>query len=401
MPEEKTIQQVMEAVTELRAEVEKSAPDQEKISKIETALAGFEEKSQTLLAEQKESQQKALELEEKASGLEELVKALEVEVARGNTAGGEKSYKDLDEYKALQGFVITGGFEDAEQKALLRTDNDTAGGYLVPNEMDNAITKKITEISDIRSIARVRTIGAKSLEIPVRATIPAATYEGEAEEGGDSVSTYSNETLTTFRQTFTSPITQDMLMDSAFDMESEIMTDASEAFAKGEGTNFVNGAGHKTPKGFLQDSRVDSSRETSTAGGIDADDIILLSGDLKTGYNPVYVFNRRTLAYLRTLKATDGNFLWQPGLNGVVANTINGFPYLIAEDMPDIANGSKSVAFGDFMRGYTIVDRTGLSVVRDEFTQKKKAIVEFTLNRWNTGQVTLPEAIKILTTAST
>ena len=85
-------------------------------------------------------------------------------------------------------------------------------------------------------------------------------------------------------------------------------------------------------------------------------------------------------------------------MNGVVANTINGFPYLIADDMPDIANGSKSIAFGDFLRGYTIVDRTGLSVVRDEYTQKKLAIVEFTLNRWNTGQVTLPEAIKIITT---
>lgn len=391
-----TMNDVVESVSALRAEFEKKSPDFEKIANIEASLETFEEKSQTLLAEQKTRDEKALSLEEKATSLEEQIKALEVEVARGG-GSGDLDYHDSPEYKALHGFVMTGSFADAEAKALLRTDSDTSGGFLVPVEMDNSITKKITEVSDIRSVARVRTIAAKSLEIPVRASIPTATYEGEAESGDDSTSGYENETLTTFRQTFTSPITMDMLMDAAFNMESEIMQDASEAFAQGEGANFVNGTGFKTPKGFLQDARVGGLTST-TSGTIDADDVILISGELKVGYSPTYVFNRRTLAFLRTLKATDGNFLWQPGLNGVVANTINGFPYLIAEDMPDIAANSKSIAFGDFLRGYTIVDRTGLSVVRDEFTQKKKAIVEFTLNRWNTGQVTLPEAIKIITT---
>lgn len=397
MPE-LTMQDVAESVKSLREEVQKAAPDQEKISKIEVALEGFEKSNQTFLAEQKERDQKAIENEERANGLEDQVKALEAEVARGDSTQ-EKDWHDSPEYKALSGFIITGGFDDAEQKALLRTDSDTSGGFLVPVEMDNAITKKITEVSNIRAVARVRTIGAKSLEIPIRDTIPVATYEGEGDAGGDSNSGYENETLTTFRHTFTVPITMDMLMDSAFNMESEIMQDASEAFAKSEGASFINGGGAKTPFGFLQDSRI-GGLTTDTPGTIDADDVILISGELKTGYAPTYVFNRRTLAFLRTRKATDGNYLWQPGLNGVVSNTINGFPYLIADDMPDIAANSKSIAFGDFIRGYTIVDRTGLSVVRDEFTQKKKAIVEFTLNRWNTGQVTLPEAIKVLTTAA-
>ena len=399
MPEEIKIEKVMEAVGELRKEVEKSAPDQEKIVKLEKTLEKFEENSQALVAEQKERDQATLEAKERADGLEEQVKALEMEIARG-APGTEKNYKDAPEYKALEGFVITGSFADAEQKALMRTDSDTAGGYLVTSEMDNAIVKQIIEVSNIRAVARVRTIGSKTLEVPVRGSIPAATFEGEAEAGGESASGYKAESITAFRQTTTIPITMDMLMDSAFNMESEIMSDAAESFAQGEGANFVNGDGHKKPKGFLQDSRVDASRLSSTTGTVDADDIILLSGDLKTGYNATYVFNRRTLATLRTLKATDGNFLWQPGLNGVVANTINGHPYLIADDMPDLANGSKSIAFGDFLRGYTIVDRTGLSVIRDELTSKKQAIVEFTLNRWLTGQVVLPEAIKILTTKS-
>jgi HK97 family phage major capsid protein len=391
MPET-TMQDVMQGVKELREEFDKKSPNFEKIDKIEVVLAGQEEKNQQLLTDTKAAEKSADELKERMN-------VLETELARSGGGGEGKDYRKSEEYKALEQFVKHDAYSlDAEQKAALRTDNDVQGGFLVMTEMDNAITKKITEVSNIRSIARVRTIGAKSLSVPVRDTIPTAQYEGEAETGTDDTSTYQNETLTAFRQTVTIPITQDMLMDSAFDMEAEIMGDGAESFAQGEGQGFVAGTGFKQPQGFTVDSRVvAAARISGSSGTINFDDVMLLTGDLKTGYNPVYTFNRRTLAFLRTLKGGDGHPLWQPGMNGVVMNTINGFPYLIANDMPDIASAAIPIAFGDFARGYTIIDRTGLAVIRDEVTQKRKAIVEFTLQRWNTGQVTLPEAIKLLT----
>lgn len=387
-----TTNEVMEALTKLREEVAKSNPDQEVITKMNGILDAQEVTNQKVLADQKTADEKAIEQKER-------IDALEVEVARRAQEPGKSNYKESDEYKALEGFVKQGDsvLFTPEVKALLRTDSDVSGGFLVPVEMDNVITKKITEISDIRSIARVRTIAGKTLNVPVRATNLTAQYEGEAEQGTDDTETYQNESLTAFRQSVTVPITQDMLMDAAFDMESEIMTDAGEAFAQGEGLNFVNGDGVKKPAGFVANSVIQAAaRESAASGVIDATDVILLTGDLKTGYNPVYVMNRTTLAFLRTLKSTTGSFLWQPGMNGPVANTLNGFPYLLAQDMPDIASSAFPVAFGDFRRGYTIVDRTGMSVVRDEVTQKKKAIIEFTINRWNYGQVTLAEAITLL-----
>lgn len=391
MPET-TMQDVMEGVKALRDEFDKKSPDFAKIEVIEKALEKQEEKNQQLLTDTKAGEKREEELKERMD-------ALEVEMARSGGPGEGKGYKDSEEYKGLQLFCKKGlDFLDPEQKATLRTDNDVQGGFLVMTEMDNAITKKITEVSNIRSVARVRTIGAKSLAVPVRDTIPTAQYEGETETGPEDTSTYQNETLTAFRQTVTIPITQDMLMDSAFDMESEIMSDGGEAFALDEGQGFVAGSGFKQPQGFTVDPRVvAAARISGSSGTINFDDVMLLTGDLKTGYNPLYAFNRRTLAFLRTLKGGDGHPLWQPGMNGVVMNTINGFPYLIANDMPDIASAAIPIAFGDFARGYTIIDRTGLAVIRDEVTQKKKAIVEFTLQRWNTGQVTLPEAIKLLT----
>lgn len=388
-----TTEEVLGAVKALRDEFEKKSPNLDKIDAIEKSLEAQETKNQVLLADIKGREKLNDEMKER-------VDALEIELARSGGAGDTKNFKDSEEYKTLQMFCTKGtDFLTQEQKATLRTDNDVQGGYLVSAEMDNTITKEITEISAIRSIARVRTIGAKSLNVPVRDGIPTATYEGEAESGGEDTSTYRNETLTAFRQTVTIPITQDMLMDSSFDMQSEIMQDAGESFAQGEGSGFVVGTGFKQPEGFTVNADVLANARTSAVSAtIGFDDMMNLTGDLKTGYNPVYVLNRTTLAFLRTLKGGDGHPLWMPGMNGMVMNTINGFPYLIANDMPDIASGSISVAFGDFARGYTIVDRTGMSVVRDEFTQKKLAIVEFTLNRWNTGQVVVPEAIKLLQT---
>lgn len=400
-----TPEQVMEAVNALREEVQKANPDQEVIVKANKLLDEHEESNQKFTTQLQEAKNAATDLEQKVKELEESgtatksqMEALEAEIARGAASPADVKFADTEDGKVMKSFVQNGEIQmPVELKALMRTDSDIAGGYLVPSEMDNIITRKITEVSAIRSISRVRTVGSKSLEMPIRDTLLEAFYEGEAEEDQQGENTYSNESLNTFRLSVTVPVTKDLLMNSAFDMESEIMTDAAEAFAQKEGNKFVLGTGVKQPAGFTANAILQAAaRESTTGGAIDPEDWILLTGDLKVGYNPVYVMNRGTLADLRTKKSTTGSFIWEPGLNGAVANTLNGFPYIIAQDMPAIANGAYAGAFGDFRRGYTIVDRTGLSIVRDELTQKRKAIVEFTFNRWNYGQVTLPEAIKLL-----
>lgn len=412
------LQEVNNAVEELRREVKSSRPDREKLAKINTFLDSYEEKVaqplvraeetakslQSDFAELKEKMVAAGETEKKA---QERIEALELELAARTahqTAEDPHAYRQSDEFKALSAWVARGDRVTPEQKALLRTDVQGEGGYLVPDEMDSVIVKKITELDPIRSIARVRTISGKSINLPVRDSIPVATYEGEGESGGDSASLYRNENVMTFRQTFTTPITWDMLQDSAFNMEAEIMSDAAEAFAFGEGNGFVVGNGFKVPSGFVANATLQANaRGSLVSADISPESLILLTGDLKAGYDPVYVLNRRTLARIRTFRAdavsaadSAGLFLWQPGLNGPTEATINGYRYIIANSMPDLASNAFAVAFGDFRRAYTIVDRTGLSVIRDDVTQKKAAVVEFTLHRWNTGQVTLTEPIRLL-----
>ena len=135
---------------------------------------------------------------------------------------------------------------------------------------------------------------------------------------------------------------------------------------------------------------------TAASGTIGGDDLLLLTGELVSAYDPMFAFNRQTLAFLRTLKGSDGHYLWQAGLAPNQPNTIAGEPYVVMQDMPAIAANSMPVIYGDFTRGYVITDRTGMVMVRDEYSRKREAIVEITFHRWNTGQVVLPEAFKAL-----
>jgi HK97 family phage major capsid protein len=391
-------QEALGAVKALRDTVEKYGADSAQFKSMVDATAKSledqEAKSQKFTAELAEERKSALELKERIDGLE-------LELSRKGTAGD--NYKDRPEYKAMQAYAQKGleGLS-LEQKATLRTDIGTQGGYLVMPEMDNMIIKKITEMSPVRSVARVRTVGSKTLSIPTRTAIPTATYEGEAAAGGESNSTYGQETLTAYRLTVTVPYTYDQLIDSEFDMESEIMNDVAESFAFSEGNKFVLGTGAKQPEGFLANATVVAdARTSSTSGVITGDDVLLLAGDLKVGYNPMYAMNRQTLALLRTLKgSTNDHYLWQVGLGPTQPNTLAGAPYIIMQDMPNVAANSLSLVYADFMRGYTIIDRTGLQVIRDDVTRKKNNIIELTFHRYNHGQVVLPEAFKILKTHS-
>lgn len=390
----------MEAVNALREAVEnygtQSAEVKALFEKTAADVEAMDAKHDAVMRELAEERKKQEDANER-------FKELELAMSEISSKAGKADYKEAPEYKAIELFARK-GFDalDVEKKQLLRTDDGTAGGYLTMPEMDNMILRQITEISPVRQVARVRSVGNKTLQIPVRTGIPdGARYEGEAAEGPLDTSSYGNETLTAYRLTVTVPFTMDQLMDSQFDLEAEIRQDVAEAFAQREGNRFVLGTGAKQPEGFLTNTTLTGDARTSSASGtFTGDDLIRLTGDIKFGYNPMYAFNRRTLALIRTFKGSDGQYLWQVGLGGGAPNTIAGEPYMRFEDMPDVAPNAFSVVYADFMRGYTIIDRTGLSIVRDNVTRKGAAIVELTFHRWNHGQVVLPESFKLLQCAA-
>lgn len=372
------------------------AVDEQKMKNFSEVLDEHEKKNEALTTEIEARKTAEFELKER---IEELEKQLS-KPNNGGPADEKAKIKEL-ERKAFDKFFRGGeeakNFEPEELK-YLRTDSDVDGGVLATTEYIQEIIKNITEISAMRSVCRVRPVGKGRMEIPVRDSLVSAFWEGEGEETQDSNSQYGLEKIPLHKLMVNVPITLEELQDTSFNMEAEINADVVEAFNQKEGAAFVNGTGNadKQPEGFLNNSRV-TSRATGIADGIDMDSIMLLQGDLKKGYNPIYTMNRTTAAKVKILKDGNGQYLWQAGnIAAGVPNQISGDPYLIVPDMDDIGANAFPIAYGDFRQGYLIGDRMALSVIRDPYTLKKSGKVEFTFVRRVGGAVIKPEAIRLL-----
>lgn len=363
--------------------------------------------------EERKSAEAALEKKLSEGGtitadLQKRIDNLVIGLSQKGSNGGEPDLREAPEYKGFWTYMKksqrpeSGGHwafrpDVPDEIKTLRTDNESQGGYLIPQVMDTEIRKNITEMSPVRMFARVRVAPNKTMDVPRRHTIPAATFEGEGDAASNSQSTYGSEQITLYRQTVKIPATLDMMVSSAFNLEQEISSDVGEAYGKGEGTAFVRGTGVKGPKGFIMDDRCEV-HTTATSATLVWDDIVDIAGKLKRGQNPWYYFNRRTLAALQKMKSTIGVPIWAP-VAGNTPATIWGYPYNSDFiDLDDAQNGSnaKPIVFADLRRGYEIFDMLGISVIRDDLTMADKAITQWIFRRYLTGQVVIPEAIKIL-----
>lgn len=203
--------------------------------------------------------------------------------------------------------------------------------------------------------------------------------------------------------------TPSLLDDAAVNIDEWLAEEVRIAFAEQEGTAFVTGNGTNKPKGFLAYTTVANASWTwgnigyilTGADGAfpasdPADKLIDLVYAVKSGYraNGHFVMNRATQSVIRKMKDGEGNYLWQPSSSPGEAPTLMSFPVAESEDMPTMAADSLSVAFGDFRRGYLIVDRVGIRVLRDPYSAKPYVLF-YTTKRVG-GGVQDFEAIKLL-----
>lgn len=364
---------------------ESTALVDEKLAKMEAKMDSYEDINQKLTT-----------AELNADNIKSQIEKLETIVTRPNS--GFES-KQVDEYMSAFDTYCRKGLEglDPVEKKALTVSNDSTGGYLAPPEYVRELIKDVTEISPIRSIARIRSTASRSIQVPKRTGTFAAQWVSES--GTRSETTGYNvglEELPAHEQYALVDISEQDLEDSVFDLEAEMQSEFAEQFAKAEGAAFVSGNAVGKPEGFMTNSSV-SSIDSGSNTAITADNLITLVHNIKSDYgrNGTFVFNRSTLAAVRKLKDTAGQYVFQAGmsLQGGVTNTILGQPYVEATDMASIAQNAFPVAYGDFRRAYMIVDRVSLAVLRDPFTQATTGNVRYIARRRVGGQVILPEAI--------
>lgn len=347
----------------------------------------------------------------KLSELDELKSALEDELKQLKRPAGGAASKEAGEHKsAFMDFMRKGkddGLRDLERKAL-QVGVDEDGGYAVPEELDRTILTLLKDEVVMRQESNTITVGGANYKKLVNLGGTGSGWVGETDARPATEASKLGQIEPFMGEIYGNPqATQTMLDDAFFNVEDWINSELAMEFAEQEEIAFTSGNGTKKPKGFLayaSSLEADKARAFGTlqhimsgsAAGVTADAIIKLVYTLRKVHRSgaKFMMNNNSLFAVRILKDAEGNYLWRPGLELGQPSSLAGYGVAENEQMPDIAADAKAIAFGNFKRGYTIVDRIGTRILRDPYTNKP--FVGFYTTKRTGGMLADSQAIKLL-----
>tara|TARA_R110001632_G_scaffold233108_1_gene376757 strand:+ start:4809 stop:6149 length:1341 start_codon:yes stop_codon:yes gene_type:complete len=323
------------------------------------------------------------------------------------------------ENKDILGIFARKGIEGLQAKAGdLQITVDAQGGYSLPVEMNENILMLQRETSPMRQVCGSITTNSTDYSQLVSIGAAASGWVGETDARAKTDAPELTKISAVFGEIYAAPKAyQHVLEDSFFNVEAWLNGEVSREFNEQEGVSFLNGNGTNKPKGILHglaDTSAylagDATRDfgkfqvvkTGQAAtlGATADDVINKLRDLvlatKTGYLPgaKFMMNRATHSVLVDMKNADGEYFLQRDIASAAGTKIFGYDIVINEDMADIGAGNIAIIFGDFGKAYSIIDRVGVSVLRDPYSAYG-AISFYTRKR--VGSMTLnTEALKVL-----
>lgn len=349
--------------------------------------------------------------------------ALRLKDRRPETTGADGRTREMTEAElkhreAALKFIRKGdasGYEVDELKAL-SAGTDPDGGYMITPDMDRNISRVVSEVSPIRAIANVITTSSSAVKRLINVGGTGSGWVGETEARPQTDTANLRERTYPVMELYAMPAaTQTLLDDASFDVEAWLADEVQIEFAEQEGAAFVMGDGVAKPRGFIGGYNPVLDTAFTEAGGAPgyvrtgaaADFLSVADGDeennlidlvysLKSAYraNARFVMNRATIGRVRKFRDADGRAYWQQSTIAGEPSTLLGYPVMEAEDMPDIGANAFPVAFGDFNRGYQIVDRFGTRILRDPYTAKP-FVLFYTTKRVG-GGIRMAEAIKLL-----
>lgn len=325
--------------------------------------------------------------------------------AQMNSATGALKDKEYTE-------AFSAHFKRGDVQASLNKGTASEGGYLAPVEWDRTITDRLVVLSPMRGLCAGQTISTAGFSKLFGSRGTTSGWVGETDPRPETnTSTFGMLTYNTGELYANPAATQQMLDDSAVNLEAWLAGEVETEFALQEGVAFLTGNGTNKPNGLLTYITGGSNAaahpwgdiktvKSGAAASLTADGLIDLVYELPGEYtgNARATMNRNTQKAVRKLKDGEGNYLWQPSFQAGEPATMLGYGITEIAGMPDIAANSKPILFGDFKRGYLIVDRVGVRVLRDPYT-KKPYIYFYTTKRVGGGLLN-PDVFKALTVAA-
>lgn len=335
----------------------------------------------------------------------------------GGAGNDDMTPEQREHAKAFDRFFRKGvenGLRELEVKAAASSNSDPDGGYTVSKQTEGTIDRVLGTVSAMRQIARTVSISTGTYKKLIGQGGATAGWVEEEESRPET----NTPTLAALEfpamELYAMPAaTQTLLDDSSVDIAQWLADEVSIVFAEKEGAAFISGDGIKKPRGILDYTTVaDDSYAWGKLGYIatgaasdfhtedSADALIDLAMALKQGYrqNARWLMNRAVQGKVRKFKDDQDNYLWQPGIQAGQPATLLGYPITDDDNMSNVGSNAFPVAFGDFQRGYLIVDRQGIRVLRDPFTAKPYVLF-YTTKRVG-GGVQNFEAIKLLKCAT-
>lgn len=274
--------------------------------------------------------------------------------------------------------------EGREAKAL--ASGSGQGGYIAPAQTEELVTRLMSEVSPLRQIASVRLAGSQTFKKPVSLGGAGASWVGETASRTETDTPTLDLLEFPVAELYAMPAATPALLDDSFvDLDQWLAEEVRDVFAEAESKAFIQGTGINQPKGLLSyTAKTDGTQnwgelgyvESGAAGDFAAsapvDALIDLIYAPKAAYRAKgqFVMNKQTVSRLRKFKDADGHYIWQPAMEAGGPQRLLGYPLVEVEDMPDIGANQFAIAFGDFERGYLIVDRQGLQVLRDPYSAK-------------------------------
>lgn len=347
------------------------------------------------------------------SALKKQLDTLETAVAQGQFPGGGKN--ELDRVKAQHKDAFAkffrkgaeGGLRDLEVQAGLSTLSDPDGGFLVPEDYEQAIDRVALSVSAMRRLATVRTIGTDTYKKLVNKGGASSGWVGEKGARAETNTPTLTEIAINTKEIYAMPAaTQTLLDDSRVDIAGWLADEVSIEFSEQESEAFIHGNGVEQPKGIAAYAMAaNSSYVWGKVGYITSGNASLVNDldkliDLQHALKPVYrngaawLMNDATLATIRKMKDGDGNYIWVPGLKDGAPDTLLGKPVEIDDNVDDIGANKYPIFFANFKRAYLIIDRQGVRVLRDPYTTKPYVLF-YTTKRVG-GGIVMYEAIKAL-----
>ncbi len=375
------------------------------VAEVKTALAGFMSELKTF---QDDIHERLQQQKEQMTMLERKSTIL------GRPALAAETDLDAPHKKAFEAYLRSGDDEglrglELEGKAL-STAVAADGGYLVDPETSATIASTLVGAGSLRKVANVVQVEGTAYDVLIDESNQGSGWADEVTATADTTTPTIDRISIPLHELAAMPkISQRLLDDSAFDIEAWMAGRIADVFARSEAAAFITGDGVNKPTGILNHTAVANASWswgnlgyviTGTSGDFDAtnpgDAIVDLVYALGAQYraNGAFLMNSKTAGAVRKLKDSNGRFLWSDGLAAGEPSRLMGYPVVIAEDMPDIAADSMSIAFGDFGAGYTVAERPDTRILRDPFSAKPNVL--FYATKRVGGDVSDFAAIKLL-----